>query len=989
MVQTLLDLGGDIDVAGECPELRSSIELRLYQKHHGSLRECAGSVTPLQIAAAMGQDEICSMLVNRGANVNLGAERGTALQLASYFGQCSTVQLLMRLGADVKLDGGWRGSALQRASSCGDLDTTRRIGGRRDGQNQNYIEVVRLLLDRKADVDAPPREKGTALQRASGSGMGSIVKLLWRCGADINTPAGTFGTALQRAADHGHLEIVRFLISKGVDINAAGGPFGTALQRAAERGHAEIAKELLKAGALVNSGANGTPLQKACAGGHFSTTKLLLDHGADAHAEGGYFWKIDFWSNDFWSSTTSEGDPEALSCCGRQVEYNLCHLRSIVNSVHKYSRRYDIFSDVYDDQVLPLLRLLVDSRASFTGHTAVKDWQKTVEMALDVNDVRFFRALVERAPDMEDIRLLKIVDSLCKDGRTDLLELILPKIADVPSFQRSECPVRKGYSEIIYGEDLLTMAAVRGHLDVLTTLLDHGFDVDSHAPESNSPLEAAATNGALQSVRILLERGADIGNDNGSRAVSGASSFGKLEIMQLLLRLGAVYAAIPPKSTPLVAAAKRGQEKSIKLLLEHYNSLITTTDRQEAFDIALSKGFFSCAYHLLPTSTRQEYTLEQYVREQNDREDRERDLIRTAVGNSVDELVDLLENGVNIDANPNDVGTPLQKAAGRGLLNVVEKLLEYGANPDCNAGIWDNDTLTGAGTALQRAAAGGHTEICKLLISHNANLELDANTKSSAIERAAELGHVEIVELLLRNGAKVDSWSNHAHGTALQRATFGGFLSIVTLLLEHGANVNSQAGSRGSSLEIAVSGNYLEIIQLLLAKGANIKPEPTKKIFHSLLYTAARHKNMEMIKILIKHGAEVNYTQCGDEDYWRSMWWDRMTALHRAVEEGSLEMTQILIDSGADVSIRYEGRNGVGKTAFQLAITRGCEDIIKYMASLNQIDLNEPWKRSKRSVIAKTSLRHAIELGQENIANILRNKGAIEWLPGVIDPFPY
>ncbi|OAL51101.1 hypothetical protein IQ07DRAFT_473194, partial [Pyrenochaeta sp. DS3sAY3a] len=50
-----------------------------------------------------------------------------------------------------------------------------------------------------------------------------IVKLLLNKDANINAQGGNFNTALQAASYNGHKQIVKLLLDRGANINAQGG----------------------------------------------------------------------------------------------------------------------------------------------------------------------------------------------------------------------------------------------------------------------------------------------------------------------------------------------------------------------------------------------------------------------------------------------------------------------------------------------------------------------------------------------------------------------------------------------------------------------------------------------------------------------------------------------------------------------------------------------------------------------------------------------
>ncbi|KAL4947073.1 purine and uridine phosphorylase [Aspergillus filifer] len=208
---------------------------------------------------------------------------GNALQAASFHGYQGIVRLLLDKGADVNAQGGIYGNALQAASADG------------------HPEIVRLLLDKGADINAQGGKYGNALQAASAEGHPEIVRLLLDKGADVNAQGGIYGNALQAAlADsyqeiaalaEGHPEIVRLLLDKGADVNAQGGHYGNALQAASAKGHPEIIRLLLDKGADVNAqdGYYGNALQAASFHGYQGIVRLLLDKGADVNAQGGCY----------------------------------------------------------------------------------------------------------------------------------------------------------------------------------------------------------------------------------------------------------------------------------------------------------------------------------------------------------------------------------------------------------------------------------------------------------------------------------------------------------------------------------------------------------------------------------------------------------------------------------------------------------------------------------------------------------------------------
>jgi ankyrin repeat protein len=120
----------------------------------------------------------------------------------------------------------------------------------RAAQNE-CAEVVRLLLDRGAELEARDSGGDTALFRAASSGHEEIVDILLSRGADVRTRDTYGATPLQEASSEGHLGVVRLLVQRlrGQGLDDVDQEERTALWWACQCGHTEVARVLLLAGA--------------------------------------------------------------------------------------------------------------------------------------------------------------------------------------------------------------------------------------------------------------------------------------------------------------------------------------------------------------------------------------------------------------------------------------------------------------------------------------------------------------------------------------------------------------------------------------------------------------------------------------------------------------------------------------------------------------------------------------------------------------------
>ena len=152
-------------------------------------------------------------------------------------------------------------------------------------ENSNITFTVRHVLDQGANPNARYSEtKFTALMRATYNGHRDVVQLLRERGADVNAKDKDGNTTLSLAVRSGNIALVELLLKQGANMEATAGRFRvTALIEAALNGWDSIAVILLQAGASVSAtNAKGkSALTFAALNGHEGMVKILLDSGAD------------------------------------------------------------------------------------------------------------------------------------------------------------------------------------------------------------------------------------------------------------------------------------------------------------------------------------------------------------------------------------------------------------------------------------------------------------------------------------------------------------------------------------------------------------------------------------------------------------------------------------------------------------------------------------------------------------------------------------
>ena len=149
---------------------------------------------------------------------------------------------------------------------------------------QGQIEVVKLLLGKRADMSVKDRYGTRPLHFAAKYGSQKIVALLLDQGADKEARDHDGCTPLHWAAWKGQLEVVRLLLDEGADVHAqdrrGDAPLHWAVWGSDGVG---IIKLLLAHGAYIDvrNRYGYTPLHGSTENGNTKVLKILIEHGAD------------------------------------------------------------------------------------------------------------------------------------------------------------------------------------------------------------------------------------------------------------------------------------------------------------------------------------------------------------------------------------------------------------------------------------------------------------------------------------------------------------------------------------------------------------------------------------------------------------------------------------------------------------------------------------------------------------------------------------
>lgn len=273
-------------------------------------------------------------------------------------------------------------------------------------------------------------------------------------------------------------------------------------------------------------------------------------------------------------------------------------------------------------------------------------------------------------------------------------------------------------------ETPLHLAAYRGDIDTLKSVLDGGADINTRNAAVRTALHiAVSTSGWGEPIAVeLIERKAnlDLQDSDGQTALHIVSKCGNFDLAELLLFKGANADIQDNQGKTALHLASEGNVEEIVGLLIQFRAQVDCKDRLGETPLHLA-------------------------------------IRKRKVDISI--LKALLESGADADMKDSDRVTPLQRATIDGKTEAVRLLLQYYININAK----DPD----GHTALHLASFLGHKEISELLHNHDADVQIVA-PDGTAMQIATRRGQKETLELIRRYEAKakLESTDSPARSTS-------------------------------------------------------------------------------------------------------------------------------------------------------------------------------------------------------------------------------
>mmetsp|Transcript_25912 Transcript_25912/g.45686 ORF Transcript_25912/g.45686 Transcript_25912/m.45686 type:complete len:878 (-) Transcript_25912:91-2724(-) len=443
------------------------------------------------------------------------------------------------------------------------------------------VKMIRQLVQEGANMEVSFQEGLTPLRHALRSCKWEVISCLVELGANVNVTTKYSGkTALHIASLHGQIDLVSLLLSRGANIEASDDG-KTPLAMACITGKLGVMNLLLDKGANMEARDNHgfTPIFHACESGQLEAVRLLLNRGANVNAVTSVGW-----TTLSWRLQNSGGRRDALIRLllerGAKIDSKffrmVCQKRDTVLLSHLLEEGADIHSqdkdgntvahNVTDSKVLDILL----KREPSLLHATNNEGQNLLFSAQSTGVIHY---LLDRGLD---------IDGRDKAGRSPLHWYIENSIEN--NFRTDAVLELLRLGAMVNAVDNqaqtpLHLACSKLNEKLVRLLLDHGANINQQNAHGNTPLLVTcmylSKSYHISIVQLLLDRGADITmrNATGQTVLHVGCTGRKDNFFELLLKHGAdVNTRDSSGATALVLASrhsKRLNAKKVSLLLKY------------------------------------------------------------------------------------------------------------------------------------------------------------------------------------------------------------------------------------------------------------------------------------------------------------------------------------------------------------------------------------------------------------------------------------
>ena len=445
-----------------------------------------------------------------------------------------------------------------------------------------------------------------------------------------------------------------------------------------------------------------------------------------------------------------------------------------------------------------------------------------------------------------------------------------------------------------YGKNALSHALALNDRQMITMLLENGYNIDDKTDGYQTLMHKAVKEGYSECIKTLLKYNADV-NVRDSKAM-----------------------------TPLHWAVKCNQQEIVKLLMDN-NANVNVVD-----EIGFTPLHYAAQYgdyEALGFLKESEAELEA-------KENTGKTALHIAVLYSKDVCVKvLLDMRCEVNATDHNLVTPLHIASTHDDQACLKTLLNF----DGNVHAVDNRGLTPLHKAVMSKSVNNF-----LLLSTASDADISARDQNerNVLHHAAIVGSVHLINAVLKKSPSSAEQKDIFGRTPLFYAN-----SIEALLAL--ANIDASDNRVETNLECAAMAGPTEVIRMV--EESSILIDYKDKFGRTLLFYTVMQENETGARVILDMGVNVNIkddtgktclhyaADTGNVDLCKMLLRKRAdvnsqdkrqrAAIHYAVEAGNESFVKVLLDHKADVNIADEE----GKTALHIASKFGwksCLDLL-------------------------------------------------------------
>ena len=426
----------------------------------------------------------------------------------------------------------------------------------------------------------------------------------------------------------------------------------------------------------------------------------------------------------------------------------------------------------------------------------------------------------------------------------------------------------------------VTLAMDRNNYDLAKYLIEQGADPNYMGTNGFSLLMEAASSNDIEFCDLLLKHGAKI-DQKGKKDYAGytALEFVYVEnddcnMMTFLLKHGA-------KITPLTLKVAMGSPNvySRYKLNQRILKELLATGQKSGLSPILESAILGESKKVAEFANAGDLN----------KEDRQKVLFSTAAFGDVETMKLLLSKGLDIQSLDQSM-TLLDIAAKYNNKDMVKFLYEKGIKLETK-----NDK---GQTALTLAISNNQLDNAKYLLSVGAIFQVFSNRENDVLAIASSNGNIDMLKFILDNGYPLDN--SHVF-TAMLEAISNKHTNVLQYFLVN-KKISPHIEYMDDDLlsEACLWGN-IETVKYLVEHGADVNGV---KIKGRPLYYAAQKRKTEIAAYLLEKGADAKvigvYSDGSKVD----------SILVEAIRSGSFDIVKLLVEHGADLTFKDMDKEG-------------------------------------------------------------------------------